>query len=76
MIIADTPQKIELYRMHVLHKMLKLEMLGLKMNKGSQPTAYSAIKREYNLKGNRQKVYDTMTEIINTIKQQEGEINE
>ena len=72
MIIADTPQKIELYSMHVLHNMLKLEMLGLKMNKGSQPTAYSAIKREYNLKGNRQKVYDTMTEIINTIKQQEG----
>jgi hypothetical protein len=73
MIIADTPQKIELYRMHVLHKMLKLEMLGVKMNKGGQPTAYSAIKREYNLKGNRQKVYDIMTEIINTIQQQEGE---
>jgi len=73
MMIADTPQKIELYRMHVLHKMLKLEMDGFKMNKGGQPTAYSAIKREYNLKGNRQKVYDTMTEIINTIQQQEGE---
>ena len=72
MIIADTPQKIELYRMHVLEKMLKLEMLGIKMNKGGQPTAYSAIKKEYNLKGSRQKVYDTMTEIINTIKQQEG----
>ena len=73
MIIADTPQKIELYRMHVLHKMLKLEMLGVKMNKGGQPTAYSAIKKEYSLKGNRQKVYDTMTEIISTIQQQEGE---
>ena len=73
MIIADTPQKIELYRMHVLHKMLKLEMLGVKMNKGGQPTAYSAIKTEYSLKGNRQKVYDTMTEIIGTIQQQKGE---
>ena len=73
MMIADTPQKIELYRMHVLHKMLKLELVGIKMNRGGQPTAYSAIKREYNLKGNRQKVYDTMTEIINTIQQQEGE---
>ena len=73
MIIADTPEKIDLYRMHVLHKMLKLEMLGIKMNKGGQPTAYSAIKKEYNLKGNRQKVYDTMTEIINTIQQQQGE---
>jgi hypothetical protein len=71
--IADTPQKIELYRMHVLHKMLKLELVGIKMNRGGQPTAYSVIKREFNLKGNRQKVYDTMTEIINTIQQQEGE---
>ena len=70
--IADTPEQIELYRMHVLHKMLKLEMLGVKMNKGGQPTAYSAIKKEYNLKGSRQKVYDTFTEIINTIKIQEG----
>ena len=74
MVIADTPQKIELYRMHVLHKMLKLELVGIKMNRGGQPTAYSVIKREFNLKGNRQKVYDTMTEIINTIQQQEGEV--
>jgi len=71
--IADTPQKIELYRMHVLHKMLKLELVGIKMNRGGQPTAYSVIKREFNLKGDRQKVYDAMTEIINTIQQQEGE---
>ena len=73
MIIADTTEKIDLYRMHVLHKMLKLELVGIKMNRGGQPTAYSAIKREFNLKGSRQKVYDTMTEIINTIQQQEGE---
>ena len=73
MIIADTPQKIELYRMHVLHKMLKLELVGIKMNREGQPTAYSVIKKEFNLKGDRQKVYDTMTEIINTIQQQEGE---
>ena len=73
MMIADTPQKIELYRMHVLEKMLKLEILGVKMTKYGQPTAYSAIKKEYNLKGSRQKVYDTMTEIINTIQQQQGE---
>ena len=73
MIIADTPQKIDLYRMHVLEKMLKLEILGVKMTKYGQTTAYSAIKKEYNLKGSRQKVYDTMTEIIDTIQQQQGE---
>jgi len=74
MIIADTPQKIDLYRMNVLEKMLKLEILGIKMNKGGQPTAYSVIKKEYNLKGSRQKVYDTFKQIVQTTK--EREINE
>ena len=73
MIIADTPQKIELYRMHVLEKMLKLEILGIKMTRHNQPTAYSVIKKEYNLKGGRQKVYDTFKEIIETTKQTERE---
>ena len=73
MIIADTPQKIELYRMHVLEKMLKLEILGIKMTRHNQPTAYSVIKKEYNLKGGRQKVLDTFKEIIETTKQTERE---
>ena len=73
MIIADTPEKIDLYRMHVLEKMLKLEILGVKMTKNGQPTAYSLVKREYNLKGNRQKVWDTFKEMIETTKQQERE---
>ena len=71
--IINTPEKIDLYRMSVLEKMLRLELLGIKMNRGSQPTAYSVIKTEYNLKGNRQKVYDTFKEIIETTKQQERE---
>ena len=73
MIIADTPQKIDLYRMIVLEKMLKLKILGIKMNKGGQPTAYSVIKKEYNLKGNKQKVWETFKEIIKTTKQTERE---
>ena len=72
MIIADTPQKIDLYRMHVLEKMLKLEMLGMKMSRGK--TAYSAIKHLFNIKGSRQKVLDIFNEIIK--EQQKGEINE
>ena len=71
MMIADTPQKIELYRMHVLEKMLKLEIRGIKMNKGGQPTAYSAIKKEYNLKGSKQRVWDTFKEMIEVTKQQQ-----
>ena len=62
-IIADTPNKIELYRMHVLHKMLKLEMLGIKFKRG-MPTAYSTIKKEYNLKGSRRKVYEQFVKLI------------
>ena len=73
MMIADTPQKIELYRMLVLEKMLKLEVRGIRMTKYNQPTAYAAIKREYNLKGNKQKVYDTFKEMIEAIKQTERE---
>ena len=69
--IADTPEKIKLYEMLVLRSALKLEMLGLKMSKGK--TAYSAIKHLFNLKGSRQKVYDTFKQIIETTKQQERE---
>ena len=73
MIIADTPEKIALYRMLVLEKMLRLEILGLKMTKYGQPTAYSAIKKEFNLKGSRQNVWDTFKQMIEATKQQERE---
>ena len=73
MIIADTPEKIDLYRMLVLEKMLRLEILGIKMTKYGQPTAYSAIKKEYKLKGNRQNVWDTFNQMIEATKQQERE---
>ena len=69
--IVDTPEQIKLYSMHVLEKKLKLEMLGIKF-KGTT-TAYSAIKKEYNLKGSRQKVYDTFKQNIKTTKQPERE---
>ena len=65
--MIDNPQ---LMQMIVQKHALKLEMLGMKRRGRS---VYSIIKEEFGLKGNRQKVYDTMTEIINTIQQQEGE---
>ena len=69
--IIDKPEQIELYRMLVLRKALELEMKDIYMHRGK--TAYSAIKQMFNIKGSRQKVYDAFTEIINTIKIQEGE---
>ena len=72
MIVADTPQKIELFQMLVLRSALKLEMLGFKTR--ARRTAYSAIKKIFHLKGSRQKVLDMFNEIIEI--QQKGEINE
>ena len=52
---AITGNNIDLFRMSVLEKALKLELLGMK---GRGRSAYSVIKSEYGLKGNRQPVYD------------------
>ena len=72
-IIADTPEKIELYRMLVLRSLLKLEIKGIKLSKGR--TAYATIKTEYNIGGNRMRVLEFISDMINAAKQ-EGEINE
>lgn len=53
MVIVDTPDGIKAYRMLVLRSALKLEILGMKHSRGS---AYATIKREFNLKGNRERV--------------------
>ena len=50
-----TGDNIDLFRMSVLEKALRLELLGMKSRGRS---AYSIIKSEFGLKGNRQSVYD------------------
>ena len=72
-IIADTPNKIELYRMLVLRKALELEIKGIYMHRGL--TAYSTIKKEYNIRGKREKVLEFFSDVISAA-QQKGEINE
>ena len=73
--IIDKPEQIALYQMLVLRSALKLEMVGIKTSRGR--TAYSAIKHLFNIKGNRQKVWDIFKEMIEATKQQQkGEINE
>jgi hypothetical protein len=49
--IFDTPELIEGYRLLVLASKLKLETKGLKMSRG--PSAYTLIKKEFGLKGNK-----------------------
>jgi hypothetical protein len=60
--ILNTPDTIERFRLHTLHKMLKLEMLGMKRRGQS---AYSIIKQETGLKGSKQKVYDQLEAVLN-----------
>ena len=47
---------IAFYRMLSLLHVLKLEMKGIKYKRGF--SAYAKIKKDYGLKGNRQKVFD------------------
>ena len=59
--VLDTPEQIAQFRLNALHKMLKLEILG--MTRRGQ-SAYSIVKEETGLKGSKQKVYDQLTEIL------------
>ena len=47
---------IDQYRFVVLRAALKLEIAGMKRSRS--PSAYSIIKREFGLRGNRQSVLD------------------
>jgi len=67
--IIDNPNHIELYRMIVQRQMLGLEIKGFKTRGRS---AYVLIKEQYNLKGNKMKVYQQFTTMIETAKQIEG----
>ena len=51
-------------RLITLRSALKLELLGMKRRGRS---AYAIIKAEFNLKGNKQKVYDQFNKIVNTL---------
>ncbi len=50
------------YRMIALEKALKLELLGMKRRGQS---AYSIVKQQYGLKGNREKVYNQLLDLKN-----------
>ena len=61
MIIADTPDKINMFRLLSLKGALKLEMVGMKRQGRS---AYAIIKDEFGFKGNREKVLNQLQEHI------------
>ena len=63
--VIDTPKGIAMYRMLSLKSALKLETLGMKNSRGS---VCAMIKREYNLKGNKQSVYDQFVKLVEEVK--------
>jgi len=65
--IIDKPEQIELYRMLVLRKALELEIKGIYMLK--EKTAYTTIKKEYNIRGSRERVLEFISDIINAAQQ-------
>jgi hypothetical protein len=56
-----TGEHIGLFRLIALEKRLKMEMIGMK---GHGSSAYTIIKKEFNLKGNRGRVHEQFREII------------
>jgi len=50
----DTPEQINAFRMKTLLRGMKLERSGMKLTRG--PSCLSIVKREFGLKGNREKV--------------------
>lgn len=56
-----TGAQITDYRAKVLLGALKLECLGMRR---SGPSVYSIAKKEYNLKGNKQAVYNQLAAIL------------
>ena len=65
MIILDTPEQIDLFRLLSLKSALKLECLG--MSRRGQ-SVYSIVKAEYGLKGNKKSVLKQLEQIIEDIK--------
>ena len=56
-----TGAQIQAHRAKVLLSALKLECMGMRRN---GPSAYSIVKKEYNLKGNKQAVYNQLAAIL------------
>lgn len=59
--VVDTPKGIACYRMLALKHGLKFETLGMR-RKG--PSAFSIIKREFNLKGDKKKVLNEFSILV------------
>ena len=55
MIVANTPEQIEMFRLLAMKRALKLELVGMQRRGQS---VYSLVKQEFGFKGTKQKVFD------------------
>jgi len=55
-------ENIRNYRLLVLQKSLRLEIIGMKRSKG--PSAYNVIKQELGFKGNKRQVHELLCDHI------------
>jgi hypothetical protein len=60
--VADTPTKIEAYRLLALKGALKLECKGMRRSRGE--SAYAIVKREFDLRGSREAVLHDFEELL------------
>ena len=65
LIVLDTPEDINMFRMLSLKGALGLEVKGMKRRGRS---AYSIVKEEFGLKGNKQRVLEQFTPIVEKMK--------
>jgi len=59
--VYDTPEAIDRFRLRALRGALKMEIFGMKRRGRS---AYSIIKEEFGLKGNKQSVLEQFEKLI------------
>ena len=60
--VFDTPEKIEGCRLLMLRSAVGLELKGIRVWRHT--TAYVQIKRQFGLKGTRQRVFDQFTQML------------
>jgi len=65
LIVLDTPKDINMFRMLALKSALSLEVMG--MRRGGR-SVYSIVKEEFGLKGNKQRVLEQFTAIVEKMK--------
>lgn len=61
-----TEEQMPMFRLLTLQQGLKLELRGMRLTAKTR-SCYSIVKSELGFKGNKQKVYDQLTEYINNV---------